>query len=63
MQVPPESAAPSDGKIEDEFAKVETLGLIAWPEVSAGVVSNLQLLDQHFEIVAGALDDLGGTTK
>ena len=63
MQVPSESAAPSVVKIEQEFAKVEALGLIASPEVSAGVLSNLQLLDQHFDIVAGALDDLGSTTE
>ena len=63
MQVPPEPVTPSFGKTEDEFAKVEALGLIASPAVSAGVVSNLQLLDQHFEIVSRALDDLGSTTK
>ncbi len=63
MQVPSNSSSTSAVSIEDELAQVEALELIVSPEVSEGVRSNLHLLNQHFEIVAAALDELGSTPR
>ena len=60
MQVPSNSSATSAERIEDELAQAKALELIVSPEVSEGMRRNLQLLNQHFEIVAAALDELGG---
>lgn len=49
--------------IADELAKAQSLSLVETLEVSDGVEANLQLLNQHFEIVASALDELGSEQK
>ncbi|MEO0607167.1 MAG: hypothetical protein AAFY82_02980 [Pseudomonadota bacterium] len=48
----------ADLAIENELETAQSLGLIETADVLDGVETNLQLLNQHFEIVASALLEL-----
>lgn len=63
MKAPSETAALAPDSVSDELAKVEAIGLIVSAEVSAGVENNLELLGQHYAIVAAALIDQGSAPE
>lgn len=63
MKSPSDSAALTTASALDELAKVEALGMIISAEVAAGVKSNLELLGQHYDIIAQALINQGSAPE
>ena len=57
------SESKSSESIAAELTRADAMGLINTDEMSAGIERNLVLLEQHFEIVAKTLADLGSAPK